>query len=328
MEPVVGFEPVSLSPYYQCAALPLSYTGVPTQCGRRGKCRRMQEAPLKRRGFAGPCCVALKPPMTVFLMKYLSLILALACSPLSAVARGKPSVPPVGNTIAGTLTSSLKPEQSRESTGCRADARHAALRPNPDGAESWLYARERGSGRGRHGLLGAGLSCVAKARAAGVPRQSNDMYEWTWKAGTFRACNGRSMDTFEFADLRPGDLLFWVNSTRDGKTNRDPPITHVMFYLGKRTADGHRIAVGASDGRTYDGQRRCGVSVFDFRLPSPGSEARFIGYARVPDGKRRWKNPRNRSPHLPLPKSRRQRGRRRRSRPAGVLPVDLTRACR
>jgi cell wall-associated NlpC family hydrolase len=117
---------------------------------------------------------------------------------------------------------------------------------------------------------------------AAVPRQSDEMYAWTWKAGTFRACNGVSTETFEFSELRPGDLLFWVNSTKDGKTARNPPVTHVMFYLGKRASDGHPLAAGASDGRTYDGQRMSGVSVFDFRLPSVESRARFIGYAHLP----------------------------------------------
>ena len=115
-----------------------------------------------------------------------------------------------------------------------------------------------------------------------VPRQSDGMYAWTWKAGTFRACNGRRMEGFEFSELRPGDLLFWVNSTADGKTDRDPPVTHVMIYLGRRAADGHPVVAGASDGRTYNGQAMNGVSVFDFRLPAPGSPARFIGYAHLP----------------------------------------------
>ena len=43
--------------------------------------------------------------------------------------------------------------------------------------------------------------------------------------------------------------------------------------------------VGASDGRTYRGEKKLGVSVFDFTLPqqnakNPGS--RFIGYAKIP----------------------------------------------
>jgi hypothetical protein len=119
-----------------------------------------------------------------------------------------------------------------------------------------------------------------------APRQSNEMYEWVWKAETFRACNSVGMDTFEFAELKPGDLLFWVNSTVEGKTDRDPPVTHVMIYLGQRTSDGRRVCAGASDGRTYDGQRMSGVSVFDFKLPARGSVARFIGYGRIPAAKK------------------------------------------
>ncbi len=117
-----------------------------------------------------------------------------------------------------------------------------------------------------------------------VPRQADEMYAWAWRAGTFRACNGNSMDTFEFKELRPGDLLFWVNSTQS-KTDRDPPVTHVMIYLGTRVSDGKPVTAGASDGRSYDGRRMSGVSVFDFRLPPADGKARFIGYAHLPEAK-------------------------------------------
>jgi hypothetical protein len=40
--------------------------------------------------------------------------------------------------------------------------------------------------------------------------------------------------------------------------------------------------VGSSDGRTYAGIRRNGVSVFDFKLPKASSKAKFVGFARVP----------------------------------------------
>jgi len=36
------------------------------------------------------------------------------------------------------------------------------------------------------------------------------------------------------------------------------------------------------DGRRYEGQSRCGVSVFDFELPKPGGKATFYGYGPVP----------------------------------------------
>ncbi len=113
-----------------------------------------------------------------------------------------------------------------------------------------------------------------------TPRQSDEMYAWTWKAGTFRSVNGRSWDSFEFQDLRPGDLLFWTNTT--AQTDRDPAVTHVMIYLGRQKSDGRRVMAGSSDGRTYDGVPRFGVSVFDFLLPKEGGTARFIGYAHLP----------------------------------------------
>jgi hypothetical protein len=45
---------------------------------------------------------------------------------------------------------------------------------------------------------------------------------------------------------------------------------------------------GASDGRSYDGVQRWGVSVFDFKMPrakadaDANSQADFLGYARIP----------------------------------------------
>jgi cell wall-associated NlpC family hydrolase len=117
---------------------------------------------------------------------------------------------------------------------------------------------------------------------AATPRQSNEMYAWTWQERTFRATNSRSLTTFEWAELRPADLVFWVNSTADGQTDRDPPVTHVMLYLGRRKSDSQQLLFGASDGRTYQGQSQCGVSVFDFKLPGPESPSRIIGYARIP----------------------------------------------
>jgi cell wall-associated NlpC family hydrolase len=119
-------------------------------------------------------------------------------------------------------------------------------------------------------------------RAAGlkdVPRDSSSIYVWAQKAGTLHPVQAASLDDQQFAALRPGDLLFW-EGTYD--VQRDPPISHTMIYLGREKATGARIMVGASDGRSYRGLRRNGVSVFDFKLPKADSPARFVGYARVP----------------------------------------------
>jgi hypothetical protein len=55
-----------------------------------------------------------------------------------------------------------------------------------------------------------------------------------------------------------------------------------MIYLGTHRESGKPVMVGASDGRSYNGKKRRGVSVFDFRLPRPDSKAKFVGYASIP----------------------------------------------
>jgi peptidoglycan DL-endopeptidase CwlO len=119
-----------------------------------------------------------------------------------------------------------------------------------------------------------------------VPRQSSDQYLWVRKNGNFRSVLSRNSDTFELEELRPGDLMFWSGTY---KVDRDVPVTHVMIYLGKEKGSNKRVMVGASDGRSYNGERRFGVSVFDFKLPNgtpnrtdPDLVARFEGYSPIP----------------------------------------------
>jgi peptidoglycan DL-endopeptidase CwlO len=119
-----------------------------------------------------------------------------------------------------------------------------------------------------------------------VPRDSSQQYVWLRKAGNFKAVNSRKEDSFELDELKPGDLLFWTGTYA---IERDPPITHAMVYLGRKKGSNQRIMVGASDGRTYEGESRYGVSVFDFKIPKPAktNEGRmspsFIGYGHIPD---------------------------------------------
>jgi cell wall-associated NlpC family hydrolase len=118
-----------------------------------------------------------------------------------------------------------------------------------------------------------------------VPRDSSQQYVWVRKAGDFKAVVGRKEDSFELDDLKPGDLLFWRGTYN---IDRDPPITHSMIYLGREKRTNKRVMVGSSDGRTYDGKQRWGVSVFDFKLPPPpkSGDAKispvFVGYGRIP----------------------------------------------
>jgi peptidoglycan DL-endopeptidase CwlO len=118
-----------------------------------------------------------------------------------------------------------------------------------------------------------------------VPRDSSQQYVWVRKGGNFKAVLSRKEDSFELDDLKPGDLLFWRGTYN---IDRDPPITHSMIYLGREKRTNKRVMVGSSDGRTYDGKQRWGVSVFDFKLPPPpkSGDAKispvFVGYGRIP----------------------------------------------
>lgn len=118
-----------------------------------------------------------------------------------------------------------------------------------------------------------------------VPRDSSQQYVWVRKAGDFNAVLSRHEDSFELNDLKPGDLLFWSGTYN---INRDPPITHTMIYLGREKRTKKRVMLGSSDGRTYDGKQRFGVSVFDFKMPPPPKSGdakispNFVGYGRIP----------------------------------------------
>ncbi len=126
-----------------------------------------------------------------------------------------------------------------------------------------------------------------------VPRDASGMYKWVWKQSRFQSVVSLNSDTFELDRLKPGDLLFWTGTYR---VDRDPPVTHVMIYLGTNRHNDHRVMLGASEGRQFDGKSRYGVSVFDFKISSPNHkqsppsatspeaelEARFIGYGTIP----------------------------------------------
>jgi peptidoglycan DL-endopeptidase CwlO len=120
-----------------------------------------------------------------------------------------------------------------------------------------------------------------------VPRDSSEQYIWLRRTGKFEPVVSQKEDSFEFDNLKPGDLLFWTGTY---SIERDPPITHAMIYLGREKKTGMRVMVGASDGRTYQSQQRFGVSVFDFKMPRADKDEiengktrpRFVGYAHIP----------------------------------------------
>ena len=127
---------------------------------------------------------------------------------------------------------------------------------------------------------------LTKSGLKDVPRDSSEQYAWIRQNSNFRAVLSRSSKSFEFRELRPGDLMFWSGTY---KVSREIPISHVMIYLGTEKATKKRVMVGSSDGRSYEGIRRNGVSVFDFKMPNgesnitdPDLTARFEGYGTIP----------------------------------------------
>jgi hypothetical protein len=132
---------------------------------------------------------------------------------------------------------------------------------------------------------GAIYYVLSKEGFKDVPRDASGQYVWARKHGQFFAVVSKKADSFEFGDLLPGDLLFWSGTYQ---SDRDPPVTHSMIYLGIQRKRGQHVMWGSSDGRTFDGKPRWGVSVFDFKMPrsdpnnAESSKADFLGYARVP----------------------------------------------
>jgi len=121
----------------------------------------------------------------------------------------------------------------------------------------------------------------------GVPRSSDEICEWVREhSGMHLAPDGVELSHDAFSALRPGDLLFWTGTYET--MPRKLPVSHIMIYLGTLKKTGKPVVFGASDGRYYAGQRRSGVSVFDFSMPRSGSKAAFYGYGTIPGLARIW----------------------------------------
>ena len=114
-----------------------------------------------------------------------------------------------------------------------------------------------------------------------IPRSSWNFYEWVEASGKLKPTPGvTTTEDPVFADLKPGDLLFWEGTYETGE--RLPAISHVMIYLGTLKEDGEGVVFGASSGRRYRGNTIHGVSVFDWDVPDGESKSRFVGFGPIP----------------------------------------------
>ncbi len=198
-------------------------------------------------------------------------------------AQPSPSPSPSPSASPAVEVSSLKPEDLR------------GFHNNPPEVQELLTAALELTERNLGYLYGSadpeqgGMDCsgtiyflLQKMGVSDVPRSASQQYVWVRKSNAFQPVVSTSMDSFELDALKPGDLLFWTGTY---SVNVDPPVTHTMIYLGRARSDGRQLMVGASDGRTFRGAKKYGVSVFDFVIPKPNGKnpmSRFIGYAQIP----------------------------------------------
>jgi peptidoglycan DL-endopeptidase CwlO len=109
-----------------------------------------------------------------------------------------------------------------------------------------------------------------------APRSSAGMHEWLAKTTTFVVVPADARDIAHpvYQKLRPGDLVFWA---RPGEK-----VSHVQIYLGKEKSDGRPVMIGASEGRSYRGEKKSGFAIVDFKVPKADVDKRIIGFGPLP----------------------------------------------
>ena len=112
-----------------------------------------------------------------------------------------------------------------------------------------------------------------------LPRTASDQYYYLHLQGKAwdAPMNSQGFVDTEFLrrSLKPGDLLFWENTY---KPERQPPITHVMVYLGTNDK-GQWIMAGSQSSRGGEHNRRNGgPDIYVFRPSQPcGGYTTWLG---------------------------------------------------
>jgi cell wall-associated NlpC family hydrolase len=149
--------------------------------------------------------------------------------------------------------------------------------------ESWVPPGE--SAAWRMDCSNAARHLVRRTRGINLPRTASDQYLYVRQNGRLKRVGGwfgGIPDTGWWAKrLRPGDLLFWEHTY---KPKRQPPVTHVMVYLG-RGAGGELLMAGAQNSK--------GVGIYKLRpkvaygghggfLGLFKKKGRLVAYGRLP----------------------------------------------
>ncbi len=145
----------------------------------------------------------------------------------------------------------------------------------------WLPYRNAGSTPEDGGFDCSGSTYFVMRKAGLKPaRSSRGQMAWLEEHGNLHAvaAEARDLDHPSFANLKPGDLLFWARPTDDGGMR----VHHVAMYLGTEKKDGHPVMIGSTDGRSYRGQVANGYGVQDFRIPRADSPFKLIAYGPPP----------------------------------------------
>ena len=130
---------------------------------------------------------------------------------------------------------------------------------------------------------------VWKVFGINLPRTASDQYVVLSRKNKVRPVPVKADGSVDqdrlLASMRSGDLLFWEWTYN---VPRDPPISHVMIYLGKKK-NGQAMMAGSS--QRHDGERGGGVDVYAFDPNAPCGNAknffnfvthrgRLVAYAR------------------------------------------------
>lgn len=120
-------------------------------------------------------------------------------------------------------------------------------------------------------------------RAGYTPaRTSSDQYLWIKERGKLYQVSqkAKSLKDKAFKHLTPGDLVFW-SGTYSPTDGRKIPVTHVGMYLGTIKGYPSPVMICASKGRYFDGKRRDGYGLYDFKLPSATSKSKIVAYGSL-----------------------------------------------